>query len=197
MHLSYMHAHLTLDSVNPLIDAFRQFGPEGESLADKYSANNTPGWFLAVGGTYDPGGWFATAEWGLAKLHTVFGATSGWYVSGGYRVAAFTPYLTYAQVRPESNTSDPGLTVSALPPYLAGPATSLNAALNAALATNPAQKTISLGLRWDFVKNIDLKLQYERIRLGSGSAGLLDNVQPDFRPGGSVNVVSIAIDFVL
>jgi len=47
------------------------------------------------------------------------------------------------------------------------------------------------------MKNIDLKLQYDRIRLGAGSPGWLVNAQPDFRPGGGVNVVSLAIDFVL
>jgi hypothetical protein len=197
LHISYARARGTLDSLSALIDPFRQFGPQGESLADKYSANNTHVWFLGVGGMYNPGGWFATAEWGVSELASVLGRSSAWYVSGGYRLAAFTPYATYAQVRAESNTSDPGLTVSALPPSFAAPATALNAALNAALALRPVQKSISLGLRWDFLKNIDLKLQYDRIRLGAGSPGFLTNVQPDFRPGGSVNVVSIAIDFVL
>jgi hypothetical protein len=196
-HIFFGRAHLTVDSLSPLIDAFRQFGPQGESLADEYSATNIPVWFLGVGGMYDPGGWFATAEWGVADLHSVFGRSSAWYVSGGYRVATFTPYLTYAQVKSDSNTSDPGLTASTLPPSLAAPATELNAILNAELGSHPVQKTISLGLRWDFMQNLDLKLQYDRIRLGAGSPGTLGNVQPDFRPGGSVNVVSIAIDFVL
>jgi len=146
---------------------------------------------------YDPGSWFVTAEWAIAQLHTTFGKTSAWDVSGGYRVAAFTPYLSYAQVRGDGNTFDPGLTVSALPPSLAAPAIELNAVLNAQLGAHPVQKTISLGLRWDFMKNLDLKLQYDRIRLGPGSQGFLTNEQSDFRPGGNVNVVSIAIDFVL
>jgi len=197
LHISYLHTRLTIDAVNSLTDAFRQFGPQGESLADKYSANDIPIWFLGMGGMYDPGSWFVAAEWGVADLHSLAGEVSAWYVSGGYRVATLTPYLTYAQVRGDSHTSDPGLTVSALPPSLAGAATELNAVLNAQLGVHPMQKTISLGLRWDFMKNLDLKLQYDRSRLGPGSPGMLKNMQPDFRPGGGVNVVSIAIDFVL
>ena len=47
--------------------------------------------------------------------------------SGGYRVTQLTPHLAYAEVTANSKTSDPGLTVSALPAFLAGPATRLGA----------------------------------------------------------------------
>ena len=72
----------------------------------------------------------------------------------------------------------------------------LNAALNAILGSIPAQNTTSAGLRWDFMRNVDLKLQYDRTRLGEGSPGVLINLQRGFQPGGTVNLVSIAVDFV-
>ncbi len=46
------------------------------------------------------------------------------------------------------------------------------------------------------MKNLDLKLQFDHSDLGAGSAGNLGNVQPGFRPGGSYNLVSIAVDIV-
>ena len=73
----------------------------------------------------------------------------------------------------------------------------LNTELNSILGSIAVQKTISVGARWDFLKNVDLKLQYDRTRLGAGSPGTLINLQPDFRPGVGVNLFSIAIDFVL
>src|SRR5471030_1011283 len=109
---------------------------------------------------YDPGKWFAAAEWGTTNLHSVLGKSTGWYASSGYRVASFTPYLTYGLAKAD-NLSDPGLTISALPPALAGPAMGLNAALNAILSTKRVRSTISAGVRWDFVKNADLKLQLD------------------------------------
>jgi hypothetical protein len=45
-------------------------------------------------------------------------------------------------------------------------------------------------------RNVAAKLQYDRINLDSWSSGRLANVQPNFRPGGTVNVFSIAVDFV-
>ncbi len=199
VHATYYKTDLTLESFKPLFDGFRQFGPfgpEGPALADKYDTINKPFNFVGLGAMYDPGGWFVMSEWGATDSHSVLGKRSAWYGSGGYRFGKFTPYLTYAQAKAESNTTDPGLTLSALPPFLVAPAAGLNAGLNASLGSIPVQKTISVGTRWDFAKNAALKLQFDHTRLGAGSAGTLINIQPGFQPGGRVNVFSATIDFV-
>jgi hypothetical protein len=99
-------------------------------------------------------------------------------------------------VRPDSNTSDPGLTLSGLPPAAAAVAESLNAGLNGSLATIASQKTVSVGARWDLKQGVDLKLQLDRTQLGRDSQGWLTNLQPGFELGSSVNVISATIDFV-
>lgn len=193
---TYQHGNVTVASINPLFAAFRQFGPAGIALADKYDSDARPFDFIGVGGIYDAGGWFVTGEWGTTESHSALGKRSAWYGSGGYRFGKFTPYLTYAEARADSNTSDPGLNAAAFPPDQAEAIAGLNAGLNALLRAIPVQKTLSVGGRWDFRKNAALKLQYEHIRLGAGSAGTLINVQPDFQPGGVVNVFSAVVDFV-
>jgi porin-like protein len=196
LRIAYQRADLTLDGLHSLFGAFRQFGAQGNALADEYDPYSKTVNFVGIGGMYNPRDWFVAAEWGSTQLHSVLGESTSWYVSGGYRVAKFTPYLTYGALKANSNTSDPGLNVAALPPSLAGPATGLNAALNAVLGSIAVQNTISVGSRWDFMRNIDLKLQYDHTRLGAGSPGTLINLQPDFRPGSTVDLLSIAIDFV-
>ncbi|MEA3197688.1 MAG: hypothetical protein QOF32_1740 [Gammaproteobacteria bacterium] len=198
LHVAYLVSTLDLNvsAVDGLFSALRQFGPAGTALANKYDVDNKLGQLLTVGGMYDPGRWFVRGEWATRNLHSAFGESTAWYVLGGYRLAKFTPSLTYAQVKANSNTTDPGLIVSALPPFLAGPATALNAGLNSLLGTIAVQNTVTVSTRWDFMKDVDLKLQYDHTRLGAGSAGTLINVQPDFRPGGTVNLFSAAIDFV-
>lgn len=196
LHLAYQSSTYTYDALDALFDALRQFGPQGTALADKYDLDNKRAQLITAGAMYDPGNWFVTGEWGRRNLHSAFGEDTAWYLSGGYRLTKFTPYLTYTETKADSNTSDPGLTVSALPPYLAGPATAVNAGLNAVLAQAAVQNTISVGSRWDVMKNIDLKMQYDHIDLGKGSAGTLINLQPAFQRGGTVNLISIAIDFV-
>jgi hypothetical protein len=193
---SYLHGNVTVTSINPLFAAYRQFGPEGVALSDKYDSDATPFDFIGVGGIYDAGGWFVMAEWGTTESHSALGKRTAWYGSGGYRFGKITPYATYAETRADSNTSDPGLDPAHYPPELAGAIGGLNAGLNALLRTIPIQKTLSVGARWDFRESMDLKLQYEHIQLGTGSAGTLSNAQPAFQPGGSLNVFSAAVDFV-
>ena len=197
VHIAYQHTRLTVHYLDTLFAAFRQFGSQGAALADKYDLSEKSVTFFGLGGTYDPGKWFLMGEWGTTEFHSVLGKSTGWYVTGGYRLAKFTPYLTYAALKADSNTSDPGLTVSALPPSLVGPATVLNAGLNAVLGAIPVQRTLSVGTRWDFMKNLALKVQYDDTRLGAGSPGTLANLQPGFRPGSSVSLFSVTLDFVL
>jgi hypothetical protein len=196
LRVVYQEAVLTVDSIHAPIDSFRQFGPQGVALADRYDPNGKRVSFVGVGGMYDPGDWFVMAEWGNANFRSALGRRAAWYAGGGYRINTLTPYVTFAQTRARSNRTDPGLSLAGLPPQLAIPAAQLNGALNAILGTLPVQQTVTLGTRWDFATHMALKLQYDHLDLGVGSAGTLGNVQPGFEPGGHSNLFSATIDFV-
>ena len=195
VHIGYESMHLTLDGLKPIFDGFRQFGPEGIALADKYEVDNQAISVTTIGARYDPGQWFMMGEVAHGVTHSIFGKGTGWYLSGGYRLGKFTPYITYAEAKAD-NLSDPGLNLSTLPPSLAGAAAGLNAALNSLLSTKPVQNTLSIGGRWDFMSNAALKLQYDHTDIGDGSSGELINLQPGFQPGGTINLFSATIDFV-
>ena len=188
-------ARITIPELEQLLDGFRQFGPVGAAIADRYGIHDREFTFAGLGASYDPGPWFVMGEWGGVDAPPLVGRKSGWYVTGGRRFGSVTAFATYASARAD-NLSDPGLTVSALPPALAGPATRLNAALNAFLASKVVQDTISVGGRWDFAKNAALKLQYDHTRIGAGSNGALRNPQPGFVPGGKYDLFSATFDFV-
>lgn len=196
IRLTYGQAHVTITAFDPLFDAFRQFGPQGAGIADKYDVDDRIVSFFGFSASYEPGDWFAMAEWGRVDTHSVLGTKTGWYTSGGYRFGKVTPFVTYAQVRADTNTSDPGLNLSGLPPALAGTAESLNAGLNESLAAIASQSTVSIGARWDIRKSVDLKLQFDRTRLGSNSQGWLTNLQPGFQLGSYLDIISASIDFV-
>lgn len=181
-----------------LLDAFRQFGPAGNAIAASYDFDSGHHLltYVGLGASYNPADWFVMSEWSQINTHSIVGTKAAWYISGGYRFGQFTPYLTYAELQANSNSSDPGLSLTTLAPGQAAIAAGLNAELNAVLRTAPVQRTISIGGRWDFPHSVDLKLQYDHTRLGAGSNGTLINLQPDFQPGGTVNVFSVTIDFV-
>lgn len=194
--VSYGEARLTIAAYRQLFDLYRLFGPPGEAIAEKYGVDNRRVTFTGVGGTYDPGPFFVMGEAARFDTRSVVGKKSAWYLSGGWRLGKVTPYATYARLKGESTRSDPGINPAGLPPQLAAVAIMANTALNRQLGALPQQRTASLGLRWDFASNAALKLQADRVQLGSGSYGTFGNVQPDFPLGSTVSVYSAAVDFL-
>jgi hypothetical protein len=196
LHLCYVDARSSLVSpADALFNAFSQLGPQGTAIAQEYDSINKTVTLLSVGASYNPGQWFAMGEWARSRSDSFIGVSTGWYVSGGYRVGKFTPYLTYAQVT-ERIRSAAGLNVSELPISLQPIAAALNGGLDATLASRPVQYTSSAGVRWDFAKNLDLKLQFDRMDTGAASPGTLINIQPGFTSGTVVYLISAAVDFV-
>jgi hypothetical protein len=115
--------------------------------------------------------WFVQAE--IARV-TVDGLTPGYvagYATGGLRIGRFTPYVTYAT---EHSLNRPTLS----PNY------------------NTGQSSVSAGVRWDFMKNVDLKMQYDHVWTPAGSTGLFMNEQPGYQLGSGTNVVTATLDFV-
>lgn len=229
LHVAYARSKLTVEAFRPLFDGYRQFagraaqaatalpapfGPaaaraasQANALAGKYDTENKRFDILSIGASYDPGDWFAMAEWAQTDQKSVYGKRQGWYATGGYRLGAFTPYLTYAQAKLKSSQSDAGIT--ALPGFatgvplidstvrgLNGAVATLNGTLNEQLSGAAIQKTVSVGVRWDFARNAAFKLQYDHTDIGSGSTGTLDHPLPGFKPGGKFEVFSATIDFV-
>ncbi|HEX7645457.1 MAG TPA: hypothetical protein VF472_24915 [Burkholderiaceae bacterium] len=197
VRVTYMRARLDLDIdyTETLFGGFAQFGAPGVAIADEYAGQGTPITYAGIGASYDPGDWFLMAELGRTNAHSFLGQKSAGYVTAGWRSGKWTPYATYAQVRADSNRSDPGLPAAGLPPQLAYEVATLDAGLNALLSQIAVQKSVSLGLRWDFMKNAALKTQLNLIRVGQGSPGDFQNPQPGL--GGShATVASMVLDFV-
>jgi hypothetical protein len=127
----------------------------------------------------------------------VLSTRSGWYLTAGLRRGEFTPYATWAQTSPTSQRPPQMLDLASLPPASQPAAAALNTQLAALVADVPDQTTLSLGIRWDFARNLSLKLQYDHTDLAPGNTGTLANFQPGFRPGGKFNLLGISVSFVL
>jgi hypothetical protein len=129
------------------------------------------GKFLSLGANYDPGNWLLTAEWVRVvnyDARQVRVVRSAWNLAGAYRLGQWMPFASFSALKPLSATG----------------------------AAPVSQKTVAGGLRWDFMRNADLKLQWDHVQLGDNSIGTLQSVQPGFPRGGSLNVLSLAFDFV-
>lgn len=192
----YLRSKVTVAAARPFFAALREFGDQGMALADRYGVENRTVTYRGLAASYNPEHWFAMGEWGRSRLGPFLGDATAWYVSCGRRWSQLTPYVTYAEVDVDSARSEPGLDLSTLPPFAVESATMLNTALNSQLASLTIQNSTTIGVRWDFMRNFALKAQYDHIRLGDGSPGTQINVQPGFRPGGTLSLVSLSVDFV-
>lgn len=132
---------------------------------------------LSLGVMYDPGEWFAVSEWLQRKSTTKISAM---YFSAGYRVNRYTPYVIYSQ-------NSPGSFLPGFPPP----------SPNSIRLAGRVQNSTSLGVRWDFMKDADLKFQYDRVQLSGDSDGFIANIPTGVTLyGNRFHVVSAVFDFV-
>jgi hypothetical protein len=126
---------------------------------------------MGAGFTYDPGSWFVTED-GNRTHSTYFGDFLAWYVSGGVRLGRFAPYIFY------SSTHATSVGVSGL-------------------GSLGDEHTVAVGVRWDFARNLDFKLQLEQVTLETlDDPAAFTNLQPGARVGDKATVFSVALDFV-
>jgi hypothetical protein len=181
------------------LPAFQTAATQALALTEKYDLNNIRLSTVVVGASYDPGNWFVMGEWvGFNAGGNLLSDSHSWYLSGGWRWHSLTPYATYATTRSYIE-SEPGIATAGLGavPPLAAAAAGLNAGVNATLiAFATTQSTVTLGLRWDFKRNMALKGQYDWLHLGDNSPNgrLLNNTGAV--PDRHIDLFSVALDWV-
>jgi hypothetical protein len=144
-----------------------------QTMMYTYAAKPPARFRLASAGfTYDPGSWFVTGDSNYAH-YDFFGNFYAWYLSVGARFGAFTPYAIYSLEDAPNSPAPSGLT---------------------ALGD---ERTAAAGVRWDFAKNVDFKLQLQRVNINTKDApASFTHIQPGLRAGDKANVASLALDFV-
>ena len=124
-----------------------------------------------IGATYDAEGWYVTAEQ-FSTYDEGVGNVRAASLGGGYRVSSVTPYLVWSKIK-QFSVGD------------------------FEMAPVFDQQTVAAGVRWDFFRNVDLKLQYERITIDSDIIPTsFINLQPGLQVGDRANVFSATLDFV-
>lgn len=159
------------------------------ALGQELSAVDKDASFSGVGFTMDRDNVVLAAEYTKRRVDAYVPDTTGWYALGGYRFGKLTPYVIVARQKVD------GVPQNTIPVGLDPTLDFLSATVDGLLADqNTAQKTTSLGLRWDVAGNAAVKLQYDRIR-PDGGAGYFIRTQPAFF-GKTVQVFSASVDFV-
>jgi hypothetical protein len=148
-------------------DVVKQFIPEGTRVT-----------YISLGGTYDYQGIEFVgeiaeykSEWALAS-DAVFG-----YLSASYNVENFTPYMTlgFQNRGNKPEVIDYDATQQTLPPFLFQQLEALLATSNEFVrGTSIDQKSISLGLKWDFSDSWSFKTQFDHFKISEYGSRLFE-----------------------
>jgi hypothetical protein len=171
----------------PLLAALRATGsPTAEALAEELALADKNLRIVSAGVVWEHGPWQAQLMANRLTTNTLaYPQKDSAYVLLGYRIDGWTPFVTYSGARSEVPAWSSGLPTP----------NPLDDAVAAALAgARCYQRTLSLGVRYDFMPNVDVKLQLDRVHVLDRAAFLWRNPQPDW--DGRATVFSATLDFV-
>jgi hypothetical protein len=173
-----------------LAAALRQTGvADAVAIAEGIDHRNLSTAGVQLGIAYDDGPLKAQVLYGHIDSGSINGPSSNSvYALLGYRVHSLTPFASFAKSRDRDPIRTTGLPDIPLLAPLNGAVLAIQSPLRS------TQHTFSVGLRYDFNSNVDLKLQIDRVSLRD-SALMFDRRTP---PGAPVDmtVFGAAIDFV-
>ncbi|KVX03365.1 hypothetical protein [Shewanella frigidimarina] len=123
--------------------------------------NDEKGTFVGVGASYDNGTVIAMTELVRSEIDGALADTDSGYLTLGYRIKAFTPYVTVAYTKTQDNEERLPLSTAA--------ATQM-------IAFNAERMAYSIGLRWDAIDNVAVKFDVTYADdFGDTSGGLNSN----------------------
>lgn len=165
--------------------------PQAAAAARAIALDGTRSRFNSLGVVYESGPW--QGQLMLSRVRHTTRAFQNWhsgYLLGGYRIGSVTPFAGYSWIRSSSRQL-----ASGIPDGVSPALDELNAGLATVLRDGHAdQGTLSLGARWDFAENMDLKVQLDLIRGRSSSVFPYRDEKADWN--GRTGVVSVVLDFV-
>jgi len=198
---------------------------------DKFVTHDMRGHLIDLGYSYDPGTWLFQTEYvQRVSEKPLVPSTHSWFALAGYRLGKFTPYASLSKITTQLHSTDytqaqvpaqlqaayygclatPGMTQNtcnlAIPQFvptatLAGTINFVDAMLNKQMGEHFDQHTVSVGVRYDFYKNLALKAQYDRISKPASSVGQFVTPAGGFASSWSdysktVSILTVNLDFV-
>lgn len=163
--------------------------PQAVALGEEFARNGRKSYFSVAGLAYDEGPLQARAFGAhVHPEHIVSPDINVGQLIAGYRIGVLTPYASYSFIENTSSTPTTGLADA--PEYAA-----LDAGAAMVLAGGQYnQSSLALGLRYDFMPRLALKVQVDHVWL-DGSRLVFDR-RPDPTDDTEMTLLGVALDFV-
>lgn len=190
--------------LRPLVQGFEQasaFSAEFQEISEQFYLEDGAFHYHILGAQWEHKTWSVIYEhfFLIAKDDGFSNDTRGWYVSLANRWGELTPYFVIGRYVSITNSKAQRLIQNTYNTVPAG----FNAGLDALRQTgafvaeqfNAKERTYTAGVRWDFLPNTDLKIEYQYFELLKGSTGNLFPLPGAERPE-NVALISISLDVV-
>jgi hypothetical protein len=181
--------------ITPLLETLQSpqlasINPRLPALAQDLSFKEKKIQYLSAGVVYDKGPLQAQLMYSRLKSQTPsFSSNEAAFFTIGYRMKAWTPYLTLAKTRPILLKP----LTSGLPPGINPQFDAISAAIQAiSINTQSEQNTQSIGLRYNLSATMDLKLQVDHIQ--NTKRLLVREAKPSW--DGKSNIISCTLNFI-
>lgn len=165
----------------PIAGVLQAYSPNPAASASFLSTRDKRTDYYSLGLVYDQGPW--QVQFMLNRIeqgNNALESSEGGYVLAGYRVREVTPFVGYSWIHSQANNTDGR-------PYIER---------RIIADSHSDQKTLIVGLRWDFARNMALKAQWDGIR-GDPSSIFPYRAEPSSgRWEGKLDVYSATLDFV-
>ena len=198
IRLSYSQSYTTFQ--NARLDSFfdQALPPQAQdtmnALSKKYQIDKKLVEFYSVGANYDYEDFSIVGEYIQLQNDSMMPNTTAAYISLAYQIDTFTPYITIAQSDRESNyendlyVENPG----------ADPILNMYNGLDTGFKEivkelSYAQKSKSIGLRYDFLDNAAAKIQYDYIEVDEDHVNIHFHFDDELK---DMHVFSATVDFV-
>lgn len=164
---------------------FRSDIPGIGAFSDQLNIKDTLSTYHSLAAVYDDGSWLLQGAANSIRHEALFlRNTRAFYLLAGRRFGSLTPYVGYAQARSSAKHFELGSP---------DPLANANVA-QAMLLSNLDSRTLTLGTRWDFRRNMDVKAQLDFVRTGPDSNLLVRDASPGARF--KATVFSLSLDFI-
>lgn len=151
------------DPIEQMLLPFQYAALFGVTYSGQAPTSSIKNQLLNLGYAYDSGTWLAQAEYIQARFTGGSLGSDAGYAMAGYRTGKFTPFVAYARSitrtgAPVPQAVSPGGFIGDQIAY------GINLINGQTAGTLNDQRTISLGARYELMKNVALKFQYDHIR---------------------------------
>ena len=165
---------------------------EAKDLLQNVRFEGTKYRYVTIGANYDDGRWLVQSELGASSSSVDIAPSSRMgYVLLGYRWQHFLPYGMLSKshskhgARQVANSWD-----------VIGQGGFQQIAYGAINSTRVDQQSASLGVRWDIVDNMALKMQWDRSQIHAGGYALWFRSPEMNARDSSVSLVTLSLDFI-